>query len=178
MELTYEITLEDMKAHARERVPLPPVGRRLLVQTWALILGGVAVVVAVWLVNTPLVAMAISAITVFCVPLAVLGAHARAMESGTDRVFAERAAGGPTSVIISLTLQQEGLLARSNRGESLTYWPSITALVQTGKFVTIRCGIEGQFTIPKRAFRDEQHMRAFLDEVARLRAAAQAQSQV
>lgn len=174
MDLYYEFTLDDLKAYTRQGTASYASGQRALVQTLVQILLAIAIVVGFWLSGYAVVSLVVAVVAIVIMPFAVLGIHQRAMELAGEQMFADMAAGGPTTVATRLTLQQDGIIFESYRGTGLIRWPAITKADQIGDYLVLGSGFESRIAIPKRAFRDEQHMQAFLDEVNRHRTAGAA----
>ena len=193
MELQYELTIDDVMAFQRRHI-----GRLYRV-------AGFAVAALVGLLSLLTFAISYSAkqahgpasgsflpylaATVFFVALAVIIVFAlRANHMACVRRTLESGHGSTRFGTHTVTIEEGWLIERTALSETRRRWQAVHSIEDTEEYVAV---CEGPIAlpmmyaptavpliIPKRAFRDEQQMRAFLDEVARLRAAAQAQSQV
>ncbi|MBN1918027.1 MAG: YcxB family protein [Verrucomicrobia bacterium] len=180
MELQYELTTDDSMAYQKHSA------RRLSAafRSWPVRLGTVGVFLAGYVVfrlirpeGTPISQTAKEYFLVMLLALALSIATSMAKRVGAARFLRDIYAGAPRSISVSLALRPDGIASQSDSAVGLLPWHSIRGIEEGEQHIFFLSGFTAIEIIPKRAFRDEQHMRQFLDEMARLRAAAQTQSQ-
>ena len=172
MELEYELTLDDYVTFNKYHIRHSPSCRRSY--RWNLVvliaLGLLLIVLYGAFFGTP-VGTVLSCI--IYVPLGwllwrlsyrvtVARRLQRALREGENRDLAG------THVLV---IHDEGITTTGQMGETKLKWAVVEKTVEDKEHVYIYVSAVSALVIPKRAFQDEQHMRAFLDEIARFRTA-------
>lgn len=181
MELQYELTIDDGKA-LRKHAAGELGKRRSPWLGWLPLIACSVAAIVVYYVTRPAGMSSdrktaeLAGIVLFACVLVFLSKWGALLE--LSRYMQELYGRMPPSIEISVALVPEGIISRTRHGLRHTPLDAVRSVRETEHHVFIFTGFAGAEIIPKRAFHDAQHMQAFLDELAGLRAAAQSQSQV
>ena len=115
--------------------------------------------------------------TGLCIVLAFI-ALKHALQRRTIRQQVQKAYANVGALHCVLSITDEGIVFDSGLRWERWLWRSVNAVEESERHIYVRCKPYDRLIIPKRAFESAHHMQAFLDEMARLRAAAHAQRQV
>jgi hypothetical protein len=181
MELQYELTFEDrMAAQAHVMSKLVAAQRTVAVR-----LLYIAIVVVFWIGlmlalprGTSVFATAMLYAAMLFVAASLLRIAGAVRKAAIHRSLKAEFYENGQPEHATLSIEPDGLVTQTAYSAERTLWPGVKRVenAEAHILIVLRYGVV--LTIPKRAFRDEQHMCQFLDEMDRLRAAAQAQSQV
>jgi len=181
MELQYELTIDDSMACQKHSArTFSAVSRSWPVRlvTGAVFLAGYVVFRLTRPEGTPVSDATRDYVLVIFLAAALSTATSMVRRIGASRFIRNVYAGAPQSIPITLVLRPDGVVCQAGSGTELTPWQDIRRVEEADQLVFFLSGFTNIHIIPKRAFQDEQHMRTFLAEVWRLRAAAHAQSPV
>ena len=182
MELQYELSLDDLVAFNKYHIWHSPTCRRAYRWNLALTLG----IVVIGLLIPTLSAKTddsrlhlIIGLVIVLAPVALLvwlalHLHWRLSPARRVRKLLREGANKGSLGMHTLTFGQRGVTEISTVSEATWTWESFERIAEDKKHVYVYLGAVSAHVIPKRAFRDEQHMRAFLDEVRGLKAEADA----
>jgi hypothetical protein len=180
MKLQYELDLDDVVIFNKYHVRHSPTCRRSYY--FNLIFGlATAVVIVLLLVRGSGQPVAVT--VVLLIPALVFGWLVFLLYwrvSVTRRIRKLLREGGNRGMFgaHTLALLPESLVATGAMDETKLLWDRVERIVEDKAHLYIYVSAISAFIIPKRAFQDKRHMQAFLDEMAKLRAAPQPQGEV
>jgi hypothetical protein len=173
MELQYDLTVDDLVAFNKHHIWHSPTCRRSYY--WNLI-GGivtgllVAILIGVFY-GTPEWTLLYCAILVPLCWLFWRVYYRVAMARRLRKLYREGENRGLAGAHVLIT-DDEGFTSKGQMGEGKLKWAVVERTVEDKDYLYVYISAVSALIIPKRAFRDEQHMRAFLDEARRLKAEA------